>query len=344
MDDIKEFLTNCVKKGAFPGGNYIIGNPDAILEQGSFGTMDGSKTVDMNTIYDLASLTKTVTSIATMRMLQQGLLCMEDTIGVFLPENDKSDVMLYELMTHTSRIQGAEKLYRKCDTKEKMIESLLSMPPRDTKAVPVEYSCAGYIILGAILEAIAGRGLDEVFKTLVLDPLGMENTMFNPPDSIHERIAPTEFCQWRNCIIKGRVHDENAVVMGGISGNAGLFGTAPDIAKIAKMMLTGKDEKGRDFLSPAIIKEMTRDHTIGLNLSRGLGWQVKRGPGTPMGDLYSNGSFGHTGFTGTSFYIDPERKLYAVLLTNRVHPTRENEKIFRVRKIFHNLVILQYGK
>ena len=354
MDNLKAYLCNSVEKGVFPGGQYVIGNTNEILEEDCFGTLDGSHPVQKDSLYDLASLTKVVTSIAVMRLLQQGLLCMEDTLSEFLPDIDsfyptyqgvdKGTITLLQIMTHTSKLHGPIQLFRSCDTEEKLIKAILATPSRDVHAAPVEYSCCGFILLKKVIEVITGMSLDKAFNSLIFEPLGMENVMFNPPASLLDNIAPTEFCRWRNKIVRGEVHDENALVMGGISGNAGLFASAREVAKLARMLLTGKDGKGGDFLSPFIIKEMTKDHTKGLNLARGLGLQIKRGPGTHMGDLFSDGSFGHTGFTGTCMFVDPYRELFTVLLANRVHPSRENEKIFRSRRIFHNLVIVKYGK
>ena len=172
----------------------------------------------------------------------------------------------------------------------------------------------------------------------------MKNTMFNPPESFYSNIASTENCKWRNKTIIGQVHDENAVILGGVCGHAGLFSNVEDLGKLCKAMLTGKDAYGNSFLKSQTIELMTKNHTKGLNLSRGLGWQAKDKHNSPCGDLFSESSFGHTGFTGTSIWIDPKKNLYAVLLTNRVHPTREGDEIKRTRQIFHNLVVLNYDK
>jgi CubicO group peptidase (beta-lactamase class C family) len=213
------------------------------------------------------------------------------------------------------------------------------MPNREKN--DVMYSSQGMIVLGCIIEKIWRQPLDVILKEQVFEPLGMGMTMFNPPERLFGNIASTEFCPWRNRMVIGEVHDENAVVLGGVCGHAGLFSNIADLSKLCVAMLTGKTPSGRSFLSPSVIRLMTRNHTADLNLARGLGWQAKDRHNSPAGDLFSDVSYGHTGFTGTSVWIDPTRDLYAVLLTNRVHPTRENEQIVTIRRKFPNLAVIR---
>jgi len=211
---------------------------------------------------------------------------------------------------------------------------------RTDKLDKVLYTCEAFILLGEIASAIDAAGLDAVIRSRVLEPLGMNDTCFNPAASLLERIAPTEECPLRGRLIRGEVHDENAGVMGGVSGNAGIFSSALDMSRLGAAMLASL-EKGA-FLHNASAELMTRNHTRGMGENRGLGWMIM-GPGSSAGDLLSPASFGHTGFTGTSLWVDPERKLYALLLSNRIHPRRDNTSIFRTRHIFHNLAALEYG-
>jgi CubicO group peptidase (beta-lactamase class C family) len=255
------------------------------------------------------------------------------------PAYDKAGITLFELLTHTSVISSLHRLYRYAHTREDVLEAIfLSENRTDGKVL---YTCEGYIVLGEIVSRIDGAPLDEVVRKRVLEPLDMKNTWYNPPDALLERIAPTEFCRWRGKLVRGQVHDETAAVLGGVSGNAGIFSTASDIAKIAAMMLNS--EAGGSFLHPRTIEKMTRNYTEGKGSNRGLGWLLA-GPDAPGGDLMSGRSFGHTGFTGTSIWIDPDAGLYGVLLANRVHPTRENTAFFRVRPVFHNLIVLNLMK
>jgi CubicO group peptidase (beta-lactamase class C family) len=172
----------------------------------------------------------------------------------------------------------------------------------------------------------------------------MIDTCYKPPSSLRERIAPTEKNESRG-LIRGEVHDGKAWAMGGVSGNAGIFSTASDLAKLASRILQdgAAEYSGNEtFLRPCTIEMMSANYTAGMGSNRGLGWLLA-GKGSPAGDLMSKKSFGHTGFTGGSIWIDPARDLYGVLLSNRIHPDRNNEKIFRCRQIFHNLIVLAYS-
>ncbi len=346
MMTIKEYLRQCVEEGAFPGAAWQIGNRAGAREAGVVGRLGGGLgPVSPNTLYDLASLTKIIVTYALMRQLQDGLVRLEDPVSRFLPAyrgTPKSEVTLLELLTHTSAIPGQLQLYRHAHTKADLLEAIRWQLPRADSPERVRYTSKGYIVLGEVICAVDGTGLDEVVSRRVLEPLGMRDTCFNPPDRLLARVAPTEDCPWRGEVVRGQVHDENAAVMGGVCGHAGLFSTAADVARAAGMMLDGMaPETGERFFHPAVLKKMTRNYTAGKGENRGLGFFLA-GPGAPAGDLMSAASFGHTGFTGTSLWVDPETGLYAVLLTNRVHPRRDNDEIFRVRSIFHNLAVLQF--
>jgi CubicO group peptidase (beta-lactamase class C family) len=231
-------------------------------------------------------------------------------------------------------------LHRHAHTREDILEAIRRTGLRgDDKVV---YTCEAFILLGEIAAAVDRLGLDEVVRLRVTSPLGMDGAFYRPQAVLLDRIAPTEDCPQRGGIIRGGVHDENAQVMGGVSGNAGIFSTASDMARLAAAVLGSLENPQGAFLKQASAEMMIRNYTQGRGENRGLGWMIK-GPGSAGGDLMTSRSFGHTGFTGTSVWIDPEYKLYAALLTNRVHPNRDNGKIFRVRHIFHNLVVLRYG-
>ncbi len=343
---IGEYLQFCVDEGAFPGAAWQIGNRKGILEAGTVGTLgDGLGPVREDTLYDLASLAKIIVTYALMRQFQEGLVRLDDPIGRFLPVHRgglKAGITLLELLTHVSVIPGQLQLYRHAHSREDLLEAIRWQLPRADSPDRVSYTSKGYIILGEVICAVDGAPLDKVVSRRVLGPLGMHNTCFNPPESLMDRIAPTEACPWRGRVVRGQVHDENAVVMGGVCGHAGLFSTAGDVAKAAGVMLDGKAQGTEElFFHPAVLSKMTRNYTAGKGENRGLGF-ILAGPNAPAGDLMSAASFGHTGFTGTSLWVDPEIGLYAVLLTNRIHPRRDNDAIFRTRHIFHNLAVLRY--
>lgn len=203
----------------------------------------------------------------------------------------------------------------------------------------VIYSDLGYILCGVAIEEIAGGGLDSLASEWIFEPLGMKDTMFNPPASLTERIAATEDDPRRGGVLVGKVHDENAWAMGGVSGHAGLFSTAADLAIYAQMLLNGGHYGDKRVLSSRSVELMVSPQTEGLNERRGLGWLLQGESTVTAGDLLSKLAFGHTGFTGTSLWIDPRVDLIAVLLTNRVHPSRERGKgeISRIRALVNNI-------
>lgn len=344
MSKIADFLTKCREERAFSGAAYAVGTSAGVVEQGAVGTLawDGEP-VELDSIWDLASVTKPIVALALMKLLECGELCLDDRVSRFLPDyegTDKAAVTLHQLLTHTSGIPGQQPLYRSVRTAGEMMEAVKNLPLRFAPGTDVEYTSQGFMILGRIIEVVAGRKLDAVMREMVLGPLGMKETRFNPPADWRSRIAATEYCAWRGRMVRGEVHDENCVVLGGAAGHAGLFGTLQDLILLCQTMLRlGASDRGQ-FLAPATVRLMTRNHTPALKLSRALGWQAKDAHDSPAGDLFSNTSFGHTGFTGTSVWMDPEEDAFAVLLTNRVHPSRENESIKRIRPIFHNISYL----
>lgn len=344
MDKICKLLESSREQRVFSGAAYEIGTLDRIIAQGHIGTLEwGGAPVSENSLWDIASITKVIVSLGAMRLFEAGELCLDDTVTRFLPEyagTDKADITLFDLMTHTSGIPGQQPMYKQITTREGMLEGIRKLPLRFARGTDVEYTSQGYIVLGTILEKVYGGGLDALLSLEVLRPLAMNETLYNPGPELHSQIAATEDCPWRGRIVKGQVHDENAVVLGGVCGHAGLFSCVHDLVNVCKAMLAEGYADGTRFLSPSTVALMSRNHTPHLKLARGLGWMSKDLHNSPAGDLFSRKAFGHTGFTGTSIWIDPERGLYAVLLTNRVHPSRQSEEIRRVRSVFHNLAVL----
>lgn len=348
MSKIQEFLLNCRQQKAFSGAAYVIGSASSVCEQGTIGTLrwEGGRPVESDSLWDLASLTKPLVAVALMKLFESGEFFLNDTIPHFLPEykdSDKRDITLFQLLTHSSGIPGQQPLYHVAATPEEMMTAVLHLPLRFAPGTDVEYTSQGFMIVGRILEKIAGLPLDAAVKELLLAPLNMNNTGFLPPKSVWDHVAATEFCPWRNRMICGEVHDENACVLGGVAGHAGLFSTAGDMASFCRMLLQEGACGEKQYLNPATVRLMVKNHTPAMRLARGLGWQAKDPAGSPAGDLFSSASYGHTGFTGTSIWIDPEADLFAVLLTNRVHPSRSNDSILRIRPVFHNLAYLNFA-
>ena len=338
MSKIRDLLESGVRGKVYSGAAYQIGTKDAVLENGCVGTLGEERApVSLDTLFDLASVTKPLVALAFMKQMEEGKVCLDDCAGRYMPEyrnSDKSNITMRQLLTHTSIIPGQVQLYRSCHNRQEILEAIRFLPPRAVEAQPVMYSSQGMILLGEILCRIEDMPLDQIMDKYVFQPLGMTETCYNPPQYLHARIASTEFCRWRGYRLLGEVHDENAFVMGGICGHAGLFSSVADMAKIGQMCLSG------GFLPQPLMKLMTRNHTRGLNEARGLGWQCRDASGSPAGDLFSEVSYGHTGYTGTSIWIDPYYGIYAILLTNRVYYSREAMEISHLRRCFHNLAVL----
>ncbi|HLJ44160.1 MAG TPA: serine hydrolase, partial [Candidatus Binataceae bacterium] len=219
---------------------------------------------------------------------------------------------------------------------------VMTQPLEREPGKQIVYSDLGFILLGKIIESLTGESLATFAKRQLFAPLGMNSSFFNPPRGVRARIAPTEQDKtFRKRLVHSEVHDENAWVMGGVGGHAGLFSTAVDIAAFAQMMLNGGIYAHHRVLSRATISQFAARQSVGGS-ARALGWDVPTPPSS-SGRYLSDKSYGHTGFTGTSLWIDPVRQLFAVLLTNRVHPTRDNEKIRQVRPAIHDAIFEGLG-
>lgn len=292
-----------------------------------------------DTIYDLASVSKCVaTTTMFLMLLEKGALRLDDSVTYFYPEfNAKGKLRLRHLLTHTSGLPAWLPIYKNAFSRDDWLKALANTDLEYETGSKVVYSCLGFILLGLILEKVARESLAAFLKRELFDPLGMKDTGYNVGPL--ERVAPTEYSPAKNCILKGIVHDENAASLGGVSGNAGVFSTAFDLALFAAMLLSEGFWNNKTYLSPSSLRLMRYNHTSHLNDNRGLGWALK-GEYSSGGDLLSPYSFGHTGFTGTSIWLDPALDLAIILLTNRVHPTREGgQGIIRLRALFANAVV-----
>jgi beta-N-acetylhexosaminidase len=351
-----DLLNRAVADGAFPGGVLAVGlnNELAIHPFGTLARDATSPRVTADTIYDAASLTKPiVTTSAVMMLSQQRQLDLDAPVSHYLPEfaaAAKSDpdpawrarVTVRMLLLHDSGLPAHRDFYEKSKGKDTILTRVLAEPLVHEPGTKIEYSDLGFILLGTIVERLTGKSLDQFARQNIFTPLGMTESLFNPPRSLRARIAPTENdTAYRKRLIRGEVDDENAWAMGGVAGHAGLFSTASDIAAFAQMMLNGGIYAHNRLLSRATIREFTARQTIG-DAARALGWDVPSEPSS-SGRYFSGKSFGHMGFTGASLWIDPERKLFVILLTNRVNPSRTNEKIREVRPALHDAVMEALG-
>jgi beta-N-acetylhexosaminidase len=351
-----DLLDRAVADGAFPGGVLAIGwnNQLAIHPFGALTRDPKSPRVTANTIYDVASLTKPiVTTTAVMLLAQKRQIDLDAPVSHYLPEfatAAKSDpnpawrvrVTVRILLLHDSGLPAHRDFYERAKGKDAILARVLAEPLVHEPGTHIDYSDLGFILLGTIAERLTGKPLDEFAKQNIFTPLGMTESLFNPPRTLRARIAPTEDdSAFRKRLIRGEVDDENAWAMGGVAGHAGLFSTVGDIAVFAQMMLNGGIYAHHRLLSRTTIDEFTARRTVG-DSARALGWDVPSDPSS-SGRYFSGKSFGQMGFTGTSVWIDPERKLFVILLTNRVNPSRANEKIRDVRPALHDAVMQALG-
>ena len=336
FDPVVAYLRSQVDS-AFPGATIAVGYRDSVVllaAVGHYGA-DDKRPVTPETIYDLASLTKVIgLTTAAMMLVDSGKLDLDAPVQRYVPAFqgvNKDRVTIRHLLTHSSGMPAWRPLYAEAKTREEALALIdttaLLKQPGDTFV----YSDLGAITLAQAVEAITGQRLNDFLDARLFGPLGMTSTRFLPPESWRNRIAPTEKdTVFRHRLLWGEVHDENAGRLGGVSGHAGLFSTAPDLALFAQWLLHKRAEDG-------VVSRFTQKQNIPPGSSRALGWDTPSelsSAGTKMGP----NAFGHTGFTGTSIWFDPDRGLFIILLTNRVNPTRVNTKILQVRRRVADLV------
>ncbi|MEE4545058.1 serine hydrolase domain-containing protein [Streptomyces sp. V4-01] len=336
MSPLGDLLAAGRGRRVYSAAAWSVGDAAGPKDRGWIGTRSWTgEALDGDDLWDLASVTKPVVGLAVMALVDEGALRLTDTVGDHLPQyrgGDKAGLTVRHLLAHTSGIPGQVPLYREHPTPAGLLEAVRLLPPTAAPGTRVQYSSQGFIILGLIAEAAAGRSLEELVRRLVCDPLGMAGTGFRPGAEDRRRAVATEDCPWRGRIVVGEVHDENAAVLGGVGGHAGLFAPLADMERLGSSLAGG----ARELLRPETFRQMTADHTEGLALRRGLAWQGQDPADSPVGRSFGPASYGHTGFTGTSLWVDPATSRYAVLLTNRVHPSRAGDGITAVRRAFHD--------
>lgn len=320
---------------------WSTGTADRVDSAGVMGELFwGGPAADASALWDLASVTKPIVAMAVMALVQDGWLTLDDTVGQHLSDyrgTDKERLSVRQLLTHTSGYPGELPMYRWCATRQAMLDEIRAVSLRFEPGSDVEYTSQGFIVLGLMAEVAAGMPLDEVVRRRVTAPAGLSRTIFRPGTADRALAAATEDCPWRGGVVQGAVHDENAEVLGGVAGHAGLFATLGDMQALAQMLCRGARGEDTAVLSARTFATMTAPATDHLRHRRTLGWQGRDPELSPAGDLAGPRTFGHTGFTGTSMWIDPDAGRYVVLLTNRVHPTRRNGQLPRIRRLVHNI-------
>jgi CubicO group peptidase (beta-lactamase class C family) len=322
---IDHVIERGISAGGYPGASVVVGRRGAAVWQKGFGNLSwnrgsGAVTAD-RTIYDLASLTKVVgTTSALMVLYDEGKIHLDDPVAQYIPNfvgPGKERVTLRMLLEHRSGLPAGRDLWRLARTPDEAREAVIATPLGCDPGRCYEYSDLGADMLGFVVEAVSGERLDTFLEERVFGPLGMTDTHFRPADSLRSRIAPTEVTPPRGYPLQGEVHDENAFALGGVAGHAGLFSTAADLAVFAQMMLDGGEYNGVRVIADSTIALFTK-RAAG---TRALGWDTCGGSGS-CGQYLGADAYGHTGFTGTSLWIDPNREMFVVLLTNRVHEAR----------------------
>jgi uncharacterized protein YbbC (DUF1343 family)/CubicO group peptidase (beta-lactamase class C family) len=325
-----------IEQKKLPGAVVLIGRGERILYQKAIGRraiVPSAESMTLDTIFDLASLTKVIVTTTGMTMLlEEGKVRLNDRVSTFVPGFErygKADITIRHLMTHVSGLRPDVDLaepWTGYDTAISLAIEEVPVAPPGTRFV---YSDINFFLLGDIIRRVSGQPLDQFARTRIFQPLGMKDTMFTPPSSLAPRIAPTESCTaygWPcagqgMAMLRGTVHDPTARRMGGVAGHAGLFGTAADLAIFTRMLLAGGVHRGTRILSPLAVLKMTMPATPTDERNvRSLGWDIDSAFSANRGELLPLGSFGHTGFTGTSIWADPATGLYVIFLSNRLHP------------------------
>jgi CubicO group peptidase (beta-lactamase class C family) len=331
LAEVDSLIEAAIRDGVTPGASIAIGRHGKLVRLRGYGHLDwadDSPAVTPSSLYDLASLTKVAgTTIGIMRHVEAGLIKLDDPVYRHLPywprKGRTSRITIRHLLEHTSGLPAGVNLARRARTRQGRIKSIARLRLLWSPGTEVEYSDLGMIVLGAILEQKQGRRLDSYLRERVFEPLGLHETLFRPAQDapkLLSRVAPTEMDYDRGQPLRGIVHDPLAASLDGVAGNAGLFSSARDMAVIAQGLLDGAHREKTWIAKASTILQFTKRRSN----DRGLGWDLATGAGSAAGQYASASTFGHTGFTGTSIWIDPELDMFVVLLTNRINPTASN--------------------
>ncbi|HTJ57113.1 MAG TPA: serine hydrolase domain-containing protein [Devosiaceae bacterium] len=342
LASVRQFMDQGARDGVFPGAVAAIArNGRQVFEYAAGRQQDGPEvknTMPVDAMFDLASVSKPISGMALLLCIEDGLLTLDDPVGRFVPEfatGDKAAIRIRHIVSHTSGIQSNPKLYHEHQNWETLLPAYLALPLVGQPGAMFLYSSINFILLALIVERASGRKLDELLAERIFTPLGLEIT-YTPPEALRPRIPATEFVERRNSYDWGVVNDKTAQMMGGVSCHAGLFSSAADLLVLGSMLLNGGTHAGVRVMSPAAARLMTNTWTDERGVRRGICWLPAAA--RTFGDLLSAQAVGHTGTTGTAMCLVPSEKLVVVLLTNRVHPSRDNDLIEPFRPRFFNTV------
>lgn len=324
LQRIDQVVAEGLRIGRMPGCVVAIGRHGRIVFEKAYGNravLPDVEPMTVDTIFDLASITKPVaTATSVMLLIERGELRLGDKISYYNSEfsqNGKRDVTVFQLLTHQGGFipDNADADY--LQGPEIAMQKIFALTPTSPPGTKFIYSDVGFIVLGDLVKRISGKSVHDFSNENIFRPLGMKETSYLPAKELHSRIAPTE--KRRGAWMRGQVHDPRADYLGGVAGHAGLFSSAQDLAIYAEMLLNGGIYNGVRIMSPRTVSVMTANYASGV-AQRGLGWDKLSAYSTNRGELLSNSAYGHSGFTGTSLWIDPELDLFVIVLSNRVHP------------------------
>lgn len=345
IDNVMESMIN---NHVMPGAVTFVAKRGHIVQHEAYGhsllyeddegnEVDHPISMSKDTIFDLASISKIFTSTAAMKLYEQDLFELDDPVADYIPEfaeNGKEDVTIRQLLTHTSGFTAWIPLYTIGDSREERLQHVFQYPLDNPPGTTYTYSDLNMITLGALIEKLSGKRLDEFVRDTITEPLKMKDTMYNPPEFLKHRIAATEYQPWTDRgLVWGEVHDESAWSLDGVAGHAGVFSTANDLGKLAHMFINDGRYGGKQILEKETVELLVENQIPEFpGNEHGLGWELSQG--WYMGPLTEASSIGHTGYTGTSLVINQNNDTIAILLTNRVHPARDTVSTNPARREF----------
>lgn len=341
---IIQFLSEEIKNRTMPGAVIRVKHKGEWVLQEAVGhnsTEQDQVNMTDELLFDVASLTKVMATLpSVLKLLETGDMYLNDRVAYFLPEfgkNGKGDVTIRQLLTHSSGLISHRPYFERKLNYESVLKEIFDDQLTYQPDTAVVYSDLGYMLLGEVVKVVSGAPLEEFARETIFEPLRMQQTGFLPKRERQE-VAPTEYLDHIGGHKYGIVHDDNTEFMGGVSGHAGLFSTIGDVTKYCEILENEGIYNGKKILNPAWLRKSKENFTPFSEESRGLGWQLRGIGPSPAGDLMSPFAFGHTGFTGTSFYLDPVHETTIILLTNRVYFGR-HERMNRMRPRLHNLIM-----
>ncbi|MGP4073940.1 serine hydrolase domain-containing protein [Piscibacillus sp. B03] len=341
MNRIDKLIENAIEDNLIPGANILVSKNGQTIYRNNFGyrSIDPNKQrMKENTVFDIASLTKVVATLPSiLKLIDLNEITLNSPVVKYLPTYIYKDTTIQSLLTHTSGLPAHKPYFLTNSNRDDIIQNLLKEERISQLNEKVIYSDLNYILLSLIIEKVSDMNLNNFAGKFIFEPLNMKQTTFLP-QLAKECFAATEFDSRKNQFKVGEVHDENAEALGGISGHAGLFSTIEDLSTFCNMVENEGAYNGTRVLSSKILRESRRDLTKFSDQSRGLGWQLNRNLDLQCGPAFSEYTYGHTGFTGTSLFFEPTQSLFVILLTNRVHLGRE-KSISQLRRDIHSEII-----